>query len=98
MPGSSKKIEFSLKDAEGLIIEVVNGGGEFELAAAKLVFLQESGFVPDPPQDDPQRAAALEKLLSYATDPGQNEPAFSPDYRTRMIEWIRSLCRYADSF
>ena len=31
MPESSKKIEFSLKDAEGLIIEVVNGGGEFEL-------------------------------------------------------------------
>ena len=74
------------------------GGGEFQLAAAKLVFLQESGFVPDPPRDDPQRAAALEKLLSYATDPEQNEPAFSPDYRTRLIEWIRSLCRYADSF
>ena len=31
MPGSLKKIEFSLKDAEGLIIEVVNSGGEFEL-------------------------------------------------------------------
>ena len=74
------------------------GGGEFQLAAAKLVFLQESGFVPDPPQDDPQRAAALEKLLSYATDPEQTEPAFSPEYRTKLIEWIRSLCRYADSF
>lgn len=74
------------------------GGGEFQLAAAKLVFLQESGFVPNPPPDDTKRAAALESILAYAMDPEQPEPEFSPEYRTRLIRWIGDLCKYADSF
>ena len=74
------------------------GGGEFQLAAAKLVFLQESGFVPNPPENDPQRASALENILSYALQPDLPEPVFSPEYRSRLIQWIRELCRYAESF
>ncbi len=74
------------------------GGGEFQLAAAKLVFLQESGFVPDPPPNDPQRSAALENILAYAMDPELPEPVFSPEYRTRLVRWIGDLCKYADSF
>ena len=72
-------------------------GGEFELAAAELVFLRESGFVPESPED-PRRAAALEKLLDYALVPTAEVPAFAPEYRTRLIEWIHALGRYADSF
>ena len=74
------------------------GGGEFQLSAAKLVFLQESGFVPDPPEDDRQRAAALESILEYAVSPDLPEPVFSPEYRTRLVSWIHDLCKYADSF
>lgn len=74
------------------------GGGEFQLAAAKLVFLQESGFVPDPPENDPQRAAAMENILNYALQNDLPEPPFSPEYRDRLVRWIRDLCRYVDSF
>ena len=74
------------------------GSGEFQLSAAKLVFLQESGFVPDPPENDPQRASALENILNYAVQPDQPEPEFTPEYRTRLIQWIRDLCKYAESF
>lgn len=74
------------------------GGGEFQLSAAKLVFLRESGFVPDPPENDPQRTAALESILAYAVQEELPEPSFSPAYRARLIQWIRTLCKYADSF
>lgn len=72
-------------------------GGEFDLAAAELVFLQESGFVPESP-GDPERTEAREKLLAYALDPEAPFPGFTPEYRSRLIEWIHALSRYADSF
>ncbi|MBQ9337809.1 MAG: recombination protein O N-terminal domain-containing protein [Lentisphaeria bacterium] len=72
-------------------------GGDFELAAAELVFLHESGFVPESP-GDPKRAAALDGLLAYALGPETEAPGFTPEYRTRLIEWIHELSRYADSF
>ena len=72
-------------------------GGEFELAAAELVFLRESGFVPETP-DDPAKTEALEKLLDYALVPTAEVPGFPPGYRIRLIEWIHALGRYADSF
>lgn len=72
-------------------------GGEFQLAAAELVFLYESGFVPDMRENDPKRAAALTALLAYALEESAPEPEFSDEYRRRLIQWIHSLSRYADS-
>lgn len=74
-----------------------NSGSEFQLAAAELVFLRESGLVPDVPDGDSGRGAALEKILNYALDPQLPEPDFSPEYISRLIQWVRSLRRYADS-
>ena len=70
---------------------------EFPLAAAELVFLRESGLVPDVPEDS-QRADALETLLHYAVEPDSPEPEFSDQYRSRLIQWVRQLSRYADSY
>ena len=71
-------------------------GGEFQLAAAELVFLRESGWIPEVPAEDLQRIGALEKILSYALDPAFPEPEFTPDYRSRLIRWVHALRRYAD--
>lgn len=72
--------------------------GSFPLAAAKLVFLQESGLVPAIPENDVRRAEALENILNYALSESGAMPVFTPVYQSKLIEWIHSLCRYADSF
>ena len=73
-----------------------DSGGEFQLAAAELVFLRESGWVPEVPAADFQRTDALEKILNYALDPASPEPEFTPEYRSRLIHWVHALRRYAD--
>lgn len=74
------------------------GGGEFQLAAAQLVFLQESGYVPDTAAGGPKQSEVLEKILDYALDPDMPCPEFTAEYRTRLIRWIRDLCKFAESY
>ena len=86
----------ALKLALGRLSEVSDG--TFPLAAAELVFLHESGFVPEVPAGDSRRAGALQGLLRYALDPAIPMPDFPSDYRGRLMEWIRALSRHVDSF
>lgn len=72
------------------------GGGAFSIAAAKLVFLQESGFVPDAGAGDSRRAAALDALLNYALVPECQMPTFTPEYQKQLIHWTDALCAYHD--
>ena len=72
--------------------------GEFPLAAAELVFLHESGFVPETPEEDVVRKQVLNELLCYALDPHHPEPEIAAEYRARLIQWIHALSRYVDSF
>lgn len=74
------------------------GGGEFQLAAAELVFLHESGFVPDMSVNDPEKENLLERLLDYALAPDSPEPGFSPAFQKKLIQWIHALSKYADSY
>ena len=75
-----------------------SGGGEFQLAAAELVFLQESGFVPETAGNDPEKELLLKQTLDHAVDPDCPEPAASPEKREQLIRWIRSLSGNADSY
>lgn len=70
--------------------------GIFPVAAAKLVFLQESGFVPEAGAEDPKRASALESILEYALTEDSPAPPFSEDYRKQLIQWTDALCVYHD--
>lgn len=70
--------------------------GTFPVSAAKLVFLQESGFVPEAGAGDPGRASALEALLEYALTGDCPAPPFSEEYRKRLIQWTDALCVYHD--
>ena len=72
--------------------------GAFPLAAAELVFLHESGFVPEVPPDDLQRGRTLNGLLDYALDPAAPMPGLTAEYRRKLMDWIRALSRCADSF
>ena len=70
---------------------------EFPLAAAKLMFLHESGFVPEiSGTNNLRREQLLESLLEYARDRRLPEPALSADYRQKLMQWIRELCEYHD--
>jgi len=75
-----------------------SGGGEFQLAAAELVFLHESGLVPDMDSDDPEKEKILHRILDYALEPGSAEPVFSPGFQDKLIQWIRALSRYAENY
>ena len=75
-----------------------SGGGEFQQAAAELVFLHESGFVPENAGNDPERELLLEQTLDYALDPERPEPAAVPEKKEQLIRWIRSLSGNADSY
>lgn len=70
--------------------------GTFPVASAKLVFLQESGFVPEAGAEDPKRASALEAILEYALTEDSPAPPFSEDYRKQLIQWTDALCVYHD--
>ena len=74
------------------------GGGEFQVAAAELIFLRESGFVPEIPEGDLKRSADLEKILHYGLHGDAPEPDFAPEYRLRLIQWVHALRHYADTF
>ena len=74
------------------------GGSEFQLAAARLVFLRESGYVPEAAANETGQSEVLEKILAYALDPVMPEPDFSPEYRVRLIRWVGDLCRFAESY
>ena len=69
----------------------------FALAAAKLVFLYESGFVPDETENDPGKRISLEKILDYAMISGAECPDFSEKYKQDLIHWIDSLGKYVSS-
>ena len=70
--------------------------GTFPVASAKLVFLQESGFVPEAGAEDPKKAAALEAILEYALTEECPAPPFSEEYRKQLIQWTDALCIYHD--
>lgn len=70
---------------------------EFPLAAAKLMFLRESGFLPESPgADNLRQERILESLLKYAADRRMPEPALRAEYREKLMQWIRQLCEYHD--
>ena len=75
-----------------------SGGGEFQLAAAELVFLQESGFVPETAEHGQERESLLKQTLAYAVDPECPEPVAVQEKREQLIRWIRSLSGNADSY
>ena len=79
------------------LVRLCGGGGEFQLAAAELVFLHESGFVPDMTGEDPEKERLLHRILDYALDPGSPEPGLAPGFQDKLIQWIRALSRYAES-
>lgn len=69
----------------------------FPAAAAKLVFLKESGFLPETFGEDSQRREQiLNSILEYAGDPRLPEPDLTPEYQRQLIRWIAELCRYHD--
>ncbi len=69
----------------------------FPVAVAKLMFLQESGFVPEAMgTDDFRQEQILDSLLEYAVDPEISPPALTEEYRKKLIRWINELCSYHD--
>ncbi len=69
----------------------------FPVAAAKLMFLRESGFLPETfDANDSRRGRILDALLEYAADPRVPEPDLAGDYRNRLIRWVGELCSYHD--
>lgn len=84
----------SLRVLLGRLAGIVDG--TFSVAAAKLVFLQESGFVPEAGAGDPGQAAALDALLEYALSLECPEPPFNAEYRKQLVRWTDALCVYHD--
>ena len=67
----------------------------FPIAAAKLMFLWESGFVPETHAPDAvHQEQMLHLLLQYASNLDLPEPDMTEDYQKKLILWIDELCRY----
>lgn len=90
MPDTYCALKNALKRLSG------KNGNPFDLASAQLIFLQESGLVPEVPAEDAKRRSALQQILNYALNPDMMTPDFSDEYRKQLVQWIHSLCKYAD--
>ena len=64
-------------------------GTLFDLAAAKLVFLYECGFVPEDPSGDSEKT--LNALLDYALNRDTPPPDFREEYKKKLTGWIETL-------
>ena len=70
---------------------------DFPVSAAKLMFLQESGFVPEAMGTGGFRQEQiLDGLLEYAVSPECPAPDLTEEYRKKLIQWINELCNYHD--
>ena len=65
----------------------------FDVSAAKLVFLNESGLLPEN-AGEAGGNALLQKILAYALDKDAAKPAVSPGYEKKLTEWVKALCCY----
>jgi hypothetical protein len=69
---------------------------QFLVSLAKLIFLQESGFLPETDNGDPKREQLLLTLFTCALHPEIPLPELSEQYRNRLNLWIHDLCVYHD--
>ena len=67
--------------------------GAFDVSAAKLVFLNESGLLPEN-TGEADRNALLREILAYALRKDTAKPSFSPGYEKKLTEWVKALCCY----
>lgn len=83
-------------DALELLLEraVQKEDCSFDLTAAKLVFLEESGLLPENAGKSENNKTLLKELLIYALSPEKEKPALTPEYEKRLSEWVKALCRY----
>lgn len=66
-------------------------GTLFDLSAAELVFLYESGVLPEDPSGDTRNSATLQQILNYALTPESPPPPFRDEYKQKLMQWIREL-------
>lgn len=91
IPGTCRALEVLLSRL------TVETEPDFPVAAAKLMFLQESGFVPEAMGTGGfRREQILDSLLEYAVNPECPAPDLTEEYRRKLIRWINELCDYHD--
>lgn len=62
-------------------------------ALIKLVYMDEQGLLPETPDNDPEKAKLLSRLIEAAM--GKNTvPEIDLDYWEKLTFWIDSLCRF----
>ena len=66
----------------------------FELTAAELVFLEESGLLPENAGKNMQNNFLLQQILTYALQEDKEKPLMTPQYEKRLAEWVKALRRY----
>lgn len=66
----------------------------FDVTLAKLVFLEESGLLPENAGTNSKNHVLLKDLLLYAKTKDGEKPLLSPEYEKRLTEWVKALCRY----
>ena len=66
----------------------------FDMTASKLVFLEESGLLPEDAGKSVENNALLQEILAYALDSSREKPLMTPQYEKRLTEWVKALCRY----
>ena len=71
-----------------------NGDHSFDITSSKLVFLDESGLLPEDAGKSVENNALLQQILAYARNGGMEKPLMTPQYEKRLTEWVKALCRY----
>lgn len=66
----------------------------FEANCAKLVFLEESGLLPENAGKSRENHLLLQEILAYALQENREKPPITPQYEKRLGEWVKALCRY----
>ena len=66
----------------------------FDITASKIVFLEESGLLPEDAGKSVENNALLQEILLYARDRNMEKPLMTPQYEKRLTEWVKALCRY----
>ncbi|MBR2364193.1 MAG: recombination protein O N-terminal domain-containing protein [Lentisphaeria bacterium] len=70
----------------------------FEVTASKLVFLEESGLLPEETGGNTANKVLLREIMEYALDREKEKPCMLPAYEKRLTEWVKALCRYHNLF
>ena len=66
----------------------------FDIISSKLVFLEESGLLPEDTGKSVEKNALLQEILAYALNRSMEKPLMTPQYEKRLMEWVKALCRY----